>query len=1069
MCNKGTRFQFSHNFSPLLITQMEATLDGQPVNHRIRVNELHGKKVAWSDSTTDDYLNRPDTEDLDPLCFFEMTMKYTKIFKTKKQVRDTEFHDDEDSDEDNDDNQDVPDNGTRSQYSFRDSHPGSKFCYLIKRRLEVIPIVYMPRGKLCRIEDLGLNISPPTEEISIAREDYAKMALMMFFPFRTIHDLKMNGSYWSLFQSELNLFLAGQPTKFWKRGFTILQNIQDRYTLEKKLHRARDLITLNTTCGQSQNYTSPTSNNADDDEYPDITEFTSSTDDRYVYSLVFISEIFFYKIKKNIYHNSYILYFTNSNDYGLEVLQQQDERNQFEIINRMLHNEQHLIGPRPELNTSLFQQSPTTPQCIQPSQIDNENTSPILHERSYRSMIQLILKTVSCDDDYTHLFSDSDNDDSDSDNHDNNDTTTTPLETIPSMKAFAKDISNKDSIKLDEQQYIAYEAICATFLLCLVREGYDCTTELGKYLKDTIDDCTSGEIDDVIEELEARGGNEQLLMFLSGPAGAGKTTAVKVAEKFCYHFCKSVGSLWHDTNFLFTAYTGSAASYSGGITICKVGYINKNGDLTLEEILQWRYVKILIIDEISFMKDDELQRLDKRLKECRNRTKIFGGISIIFAGDFRQLEPSGAKDSDLLFSRESSGVFERSLNAVIFLNNVHRFKDDPEYGKMLKRMWFNDLSTTDRKRINTRVIGKNGVTLPDSFNGVDTSYACPTNKERNAIHASNFKQHVERTCPLITNNDNPCDKTCIVYARISSSNSKRSRVTINHTLKHRIITTCGDDNVKSGTKLIDPALCLYVGAFVICVIDNQSLKEKVPRGNGTMCRVVGIKLKNNATSFEWINYYNRKVWTVSAEHVQYIELEHYPKSQTITKLEESINRVKTRLDKGDYDNNNDKHKKDLTKLDQLTNALHTENKKHRFTLQPKTYSTSVKVKPHQFAKTNMKFKCRMTQLPVNLNDATTGHKLQGMSKDAIIITSWPKGGLFRNWEYVVLSRVRTLSGLYLFKEIDMNKSFKPSEELRLFFIRARAKQTRFMTILRTRRQRLMERKKEEELFLQSEL
>ena len=81
---------------------------------------------------------------------------------------------------------------------------------------------------------------------------------------------------------------------------------------------------------------------------------------------------------------------------------------------------------------------------------------------------------------------------------------------------------------------------------------------------------------------------------------------------------------------------------------------------------------------------------------------------------------------------------------------------------------------------------------------------------------------------------------------------------------------------------------------------------------------------------------------------------------------------------------------------------------------------------------------------MNCNDATTGHKLQGMSKDVIIVTLWPNGGLFKNWEYVVLSRVWTRDGLYLFQPIDMNKSFKPSEELTLFLKRAKQKQTTFI-------------------------
>jgi hypothetical protein len=37
--------------------------------------------------------------------------------------------------------------------------------------------------------------------------------------------------------------------------------------------------------------------------------------------------------------------------------------------------------------------------------------------------------------------------------------------------------------------------------------------------------------------------------------------------------------------------------------------------------------------------------------------------------------------------------------------------------------------------------------------------------------------------------------------------------------------------------------------------------------------------------------------------------------------------------------------------------------------------------------------------------------------------------MFKNWEYVVLSHVQTLSGLYLVKPIEMDKSFRPSPQL----------------------------------------
>ena len=101
-------------------------------------------------------------------------------------------------------------------------------------------------------------------------------------------------------------------------------------------------------------------------------------------------------------------------------------------------------------------------------------------------------------------------------------------------------------------------------------------------------------------------------------------------------------------------------------------------------------------------------------------------------------------------------------------------------------------------------------------------------------------------------------------------------------------------------------------------------------------------------------------------------------------------------------------------------------------MQPKEFRPDVKVRPHRISKTKVAFRCKMLQLQVNLNDATTGHKRQGISKDVIIITSWPKGGMAmwnKNWEYVVLSQVRSLDGLYLLEPIYLEKSFKPSEEL----------------------------------------
>ncbi len=124
------------------------------------------------------------------------------------------------------------------------------------------------------------------------------------------------------------------------------------------------------------------------------------------------------------------------------------------------------------------------------------------------------------------------------------------------------------------------------------------------------------------------------------------------------------------------------------------------------------------------------------------------------------------------------------------------------------------------------------------------------------------------------------------------------------------------------------------------------------------------------------------------------------------------------------------HQKVKSYLDSLTSTLSAEMNDRKFKLEPESFSTKVSVKKYDTSTTSFDFRCKMKLIPANTKDATTGHKLHGMSKDVIIVTSWPTASMFRNWEYVVLSCVQTLSGLYLVKPIDIDKSFKPSDKLK---------------------------------------
>jgi hypothetical protein len=98
--------------------------------------------------------------------------------------------------------------------------------------------------------------------------------------------------------------------------------------------------------------------------------------------------------------------------------------------------------------------------------------------------------------------------------------------------------------------------------------------------------------------------------------------------------------------------------------------------LSLNNKNEWQDVQNLIVDEVSFMSDKILEALDVKLKEIGNRAKPVAGFSIIFAGDFCQIEPVGSTKFDFMFSKLTSKHWDNCINTIIILDIAHCFKKD---------------------------------------------------------------------------------------------------------------------------------------------------------------------------------------------------------------------------------------------------------------------------------------------------------------------------------------------------------------------------------------------------------
>ena len=146
------------------------------------------------------------------------------------------------------------------------------------------------------------------------------------------------------------------------------------------------------------------------------------------------------------------------------------------------------------------------------------------------------------------------------------------------------------------------------------------------------------------------------------------------------------------------------------------------------------------------------------------------------------------------------------------------------------------MTADDIDKLNTRVVGQNGVTIPRMTADDDTCYACPYNKQRNAASNGIFRQHIF-DFPSVESDALPPDHTIIIEAEIESTKSSKNNngmTRVSRELRDRIVSTCGDAHVRNGSaKKIDPCLHLYVGAHAMC-IDNSKLKE-TNLGNSTLC------------------------------------------------------------------------------------------------------------------------------------------------------------------------------------------------------------------------------------------
>ncbi len=201
--------------------------------------------------------------------------------------------------------------------------------------------------------------------------------------------------------------------------------------------------------------------------------------------------------------------------------------------------------------------------------------------------------------------------------------------------------------------------------------------------------------------------NTNSCFFLTGRAGTGKTT-------FLNGIKKCVGK-----QFITLAPTGIAAILAGGETIhsffglplevCSPGVV---GHMNQTKILALLHADTIIIDEVSMLRCDIVDAVDRTMRLVLRNFKPFGGKQVIFVGDMFQLPPvvrEGAEKDLLRDLYGTESFFFYKANAIKGINLVkiefqkNYRQTDKEFIGILENVRMNRLTSRDIDELNTRV------------------------------------------------------------------------------------------------------------------------------------------------------------------------------------------------------------------------------------------------------------------------------------------------------------------------------------------------------------------------------
>lgn len=230
-------------------------------------------------------------------------------------------------------------------------------------------------------------------------------------------------------------------------------------------------------------------------------------------------------------------------------------------------------------------------------------------------------------------------------------------------------------------------------------------------------------------------------LFVTGPGGTGKTRLIQ----FLVEYMNSIGK-----SHQVCALTGCAAT----LLNCKAKTIHSWSGVKLakgnsEDIIRrvirnrnfiksWRGVEVLVIDEVSMMSSKMFDLLDNIGRVTRrNTSKPFGGIQLLFTGDFFQLPPipdqGDPSSGEFCFQHPRWKLTFKSANCIE-LKTFFR-QTDPAYISILQEVRRGTISPSNIELLETRV---NVKSLSSTNDGIVPTKLFPIRPKVDNINSTSY-------------------------------------------------------------------------------------------------------------------------------------------------------------------------------------------------------------------------------------------------------------------------------------------------------------------------------------------